>query len=53
MFLEEDGVIFPFPQQKERDGGKSIIINFFKSLGKNPSRVSLFINLKIFRECVG
>ena len=32
MLSDEGGVIFPFPEQKEHDGGKSIIINFFKSL---------------------
>ena len=49
MFLEESGVIFPF-----RSGGKSIpFMNFFKSLGKNPLRVPLFINLKKFRGRVG
>ena len=35
MFLRESGVIFLFPEQKKRDGGKFILINFFKSLGKN------------------
>ena len=53
MFLEESGVIFPFPEKRKRDCGKSILMNFFKSLGKNPWRVPLFINLKNFRGRVG
>ena len=56
MFLEESGVIFLFPEEKKHDGGMSILMNFFKSLGKNPSRVPqirVFINLKKFRDRVG
>ena len=39
---------FLFSRIKKHDGGKSIIINFFKSLSKKPSRVSFFIDLKKF-----
>ena len=53
MFLEECGVIFLFWNKKKRDGGKSILMNFSKRLGKNPSRFLLFINLKKFRGHVG
>ena len=53
MFVEESGVIFPFLEQRKHDGGKSILMNFFKGLGKNSSRVPLFINLKKFRGRVG
>ena len=48
MLLEESGVSFPFPESKNLHGGKSILMNFFKSFGKNPPRVPLFINLKKF-----
>ena len=34
MFLEESGVIFPFLNKKSLNGGKSIFVNFFKSLDK-------------------
>ena len=53
MLLEESSVIFPFPEYKKRHGGKSILINFFKSLGKKYLRVLLFNNLKKFRGHVG
>ena len=48
MFLQESGVIFPFPESKKLDGGKSILMNFFESFAKNPTGVPLFINLKKF-----
>ena len=53
MFLEESSVIFSFLESKKGDCGKSILKNFFRNLGKNPSRVPLFINLKKFRGCIG
>ena len=35
-----------FWNKKWHHGGKSILINFYESLRKNPSRVPFFINLK-------
>ena len=53
--------ILQFPQQqicksygiKKCDGGKSKLMNFFKSLRKNPSRIPFVINLRKFRGRVG
>ena len=53
MFLEESGVVFSILEQKKQDGGKFILMNFYESLRKIPSRVPFFINLKKFRGCVG
>ena len=50
MFLEDEGVIFPIPEQKEGDGSKSIIINFFKSLGQKAFK-SFSLIKKIPRAC--
>ena len=50
MFLEEGGVIFRFPEQKEGDGSKSMIINFFKSPGKKAFK-SFSLIKKIPRAC--
>ena len=49
MFLEESGIIFPFPEKKKRNGGKSIPMKIFKSLRKNPLIAPRFIDLKNFR----
>ena len=42
MLLEESGVSFPFPESKKLHGGKSILMNFFKSFEKKSSKSSTF-----------
>ena len=53
MFLEESGVVFPFPEKKSAMVASPYLCIFMKASEKILREFHFFINLKKFRGCVG